>query len=891
MVQFLETIDFDKKLTEEEASSRAAEILRDNQFLNEVFARGGPVGNESARVRIIQLRNAAASRTRIAAARACLGDDTRAAPNDLEICAKNSYLTQNEKDAVSGTAAKRKGTSGRRAVTSGGPPRIVPLPQFSNRAPEIPKNVLNHYINQQYHLSISMVPAIEVANIQPKIPLAASAQTSQTIRGIDEFRGELETQGALPLASTGDVFQQADGGITLTEQDRLNPNTAALNGAGLSDIADALGEASDSFRNRSRRNYYNIKSLTLENVMAPTKANMFIADMVTSQVILVEPHGFNIHEDIRAMADKLGYRQISPGRIVYRMDIFFSGYDQDTGEWIPFIPINVRNGTDKVKIITYYVNMIEMSADLEHTGTTYTITLVPTGHIAWRPEEMTLEAGATITGGSGNDAEKQQNFGGFLDSLGTTMTTAVNQRTHGQIEREFEFIAPVQLRSASFFEGKFASQHGFLKQTRQGESVIVAGRDVDVITILESALKDMEYTWNLFLKEEDPSHLKPRIHWSIRFNVIYEGGAHEGLYDFRKIRLQYIIEPFATFKKGTVEKKEDVALQVDTQAQLDRIREMIRLGMVNRIYDYIHTAENTEVINFGINLKQFYFRALNTFNSNQANTGEAQREAAATKINQQGTMNEVGKKIGPTGQKPPPSSFLRVTTDEAIRAIFGGDSRPKAACLFGREVSPLDIVNGGFHEFPRTDDANATAASDNDDHRKYIQQLDDHTRNDLIRLEDLEVRGDPLWLLSPYASNSGTVLSSQDENNEGGNNRTTSSGIVQTRSSRVIFLRMFAPLQNDLMNPNRNPAGTSCSIIGGFYEIVNVTSTFESGKFTQKLMGAKIENLNYAETFTDVGLIADPAADETSTDPEVPPTNSTVNADANTGGGFTGGLA
>ena len=751
------------------------------------------------------------------------------------------------------------GTPGRKPVTGSEPPKIVPLSQFGNQVPVIPDNVLNDYINLQYHLSLSMLPSREAAAIQVKIPLASSSQSSQTTRGFDELRGELESQTALPFASTGDVFQDAGG---------IDVNIRDLIGAG--EIPSVLdnGDPDATLRNSTvRRNYYNIKDLTIENVMSPSSNNAFIADMVTSKMTLVEPHGFNLHEDIRAMADQLGYQEINTGRVVYRLDVFFSGYNQDTGEWIPFIPINVRNGTDKVKLITYYVNISNIEANVSHTGTTYTLDLVPAAHIAWRPEEMSLEAGTTLTGGSGNDGKKRQTFGGFLDTLAATMNNACRERTHGQLEREYEFLAPQQLSEASFYEQNFTNQHGFLKQNPQGESVIAQGRDVDVLTVLEAALKDMTYTWDLLLKEDDIQHLTPRIHWGIRFNTIYSGGAHSGLYDYRKIKLQYIIEPFATFKKGTAETREDVSSQVEPEIQTRRVEEMVRLGMINRIYDYIHTAQNTEVINFDINLKAFYFLALNTFRGSGANTGEATREGVANLINEDGTIQRTNKVIKPTGDEQPLPSSLRLSTNDAIRAIFGGGNRPRAACFSATQTSPYDITGGGFHEMPKDDLSSANASSNATRRNKYDQQLNDHLKNDLIVLENFEVRGDPLWLLSPYANHSGTVLASQVDNKNGENQI----GIVQTRSSKVIFLRMFAPQQNDLMNPDRNPAGTSCSVIGGFYEIRAVTSKFEGGKFTQTLEGSKIENLNYVENFIDMSM-ARSNIDKTSvsTDTEIP---------------------
>ena len=71
--------------------------------------------------------------------------------------------------------------------------------------------------------------------------------------------------------------------------------------------------------------------------------------------------------------------------------------------------------------------------------------------------------------------------------------------------------------------------------------------------------------------------------------------------------------------------------------------------------------------------------------------------------------------------------------------------------------------------------------------------------------------------------------------------------LFQPHAAKVIFLKMFEPVQNDLMNPDRPPAGFGRNVFGGFYEIYKVQSTFEGGKFIQKLTGAKIDHLNYVE--------------------------------------------
>ena len=49
------------------------------------------------------------------------------------------------------------------------------------------------------------------------------------------------------------------------------------------------------------------------------------------------------------------------------------------------------------------------------------------------------------------------------------------------------------------------------------------------------------------------------------------------------------------------------------------------------------------------------------------------------------------------------------------------------------------------------------------------------------------------------------------------------------------------------MNPDRETASTACSIVGGFYEVIQVKSVFEGGKFTQDLSASKMHHLNFVE--------------------------------------------
>ena len=201
------------------------------------------------------------------------------------------------------------------------------------------------------------------------------------------------------------------------------------------------------------------------------------------------------------------------------------------------------------------------------------------------------------------------------------------------------------------------------------------------------------------------------------------------------------------------------------------------------------------------------------------------------------------------------SSNQENTTESSLRRLFGRTiDNPSAVCDAEIFQTPFDIYGGGFGEMPKTDYRGSIGSSDQLDRDEYEANINEHIRNDLIKIE-MQVRGDPLWLLTPYGNDSGNILASPDQTN----NVQGTTALVQTQSSRVFFLRMFAPSQDNYMDPERETASTSCAIVGGFYEVIKVDSTFQGGKFTQSILASKMNHLNYAENF--ISIVSNDSAD------------------------------
>lgn len=721
----------------------------------------------------------------------------------------------------------------------------------------IPDNALLPYVNQQYHMVWSMVPTDNLPKIQENIPIGSTSSATGTF---DELTRAILAEGSVPFASTGDVFRFERAPV---EFDPSSTDPTFI-------VPPERQTVRQGWTPAKGRHYYNIESLTLDNVMAPTAQNPYINAMVTGKMTVNEPHGFKWNEDARTVANDNGYSGVSLGRVVWRLDIFFSGYNQDTGEWSPFIEMDTR--VKKTKLLTYYMNITTVDAKVTHTGTTYDMSIVPSGHSAYRPEEIVVDAGAIFTGSQ----SETQTFGGFLERVSQAMNRSVSDRTNNQVVRNYEFKAPPELLAAKFYSGEFERKQGFLKNDPEGGSTVTQARDANVLTLLEDALKDLELTWNNILKKDDPKHLKPRIHWGIRFNVIYGSGVNVGTNDFDGITNQYIIEPFVTYKHATINNRDEMAKVVEVNSQADRVKEMIRLGMINRIYNYINTSENNEVIEVDIALKNFYYHTMFTGDASSSSAGNSMSSGASTTTtyitdNAQ-QVEDVGANSVDKGQGVV-SSNLENNVQSSLRRLFGSSiDNPSATCSVRTFKTAYDTYGGGFGEMPKTDARGSVGGSNQLKRAEYQANINDHIKNDMIRIE-LEVRGDPIWLLSPYGRDSGNLLTLGD----GDTNTTGTTALVQTQSARCFFLRMFAPHQDDYMNPDRGDASTSCSILGGFYEAIKVRSTFQGGKFTQTLTAAKMNHLNYVENNISLATNSEVIGEPTSTNittVSAPPRNS-----------------
>lgn len=681
----------------------------------------------------------------------------------------------------------------------------------------VDNNPLNGYIMVQYHVRLTMLSQSHAKKLQNVFP------EEQEVNN-DNLRNETADVGDAVLASTAETNTSQD---TSNFQDP-NPNNPNIQ------APDVVNRNSDSRTGRSSKplppkNYYSIQSMKIDTVYAPSQANPLIATMLRIKMQIVEPHGFKLHEDIRTLAKALGYVDINPGRILYQVDVHFRGYDPDTGQWVPKIPLSPMNEIPPT--LRYFVAISRIEANITNAGTVYEVDMVPAGHFAYRPEEIVISANTIFTGES-------VKFGDFLKNLGVQLGIAKSLSTNGIIKRTFKFHAHPILEQADFRAREFGRDHNFIREGQRGGGTIIVGKDMDILGLLQAALADIPEVNDLFINDvgnEDFS--KPRVHWNIRFNTKYGSLPNQKLNDYDDITYEYIIEPFLTYKKGTVG-MDTVPQYMAPESQRKRVAEVLAFNMLVRIYNYLYTAENSEVMDFNVRLKTFYYETLNEANDSAQTGGSASTNSAnKTKEARLNTNQRVSAQIQIDNILDPAEK------SGLIDQLFG--QQKDVSSLNG--LTDYDRMGGGFGVSADTI-LNTALLSETDSRvirkNSYMNFLDDHLQNDLLRLEGFKIRGDPAWLLRPYANVDLDLLqaipSSIDNNVK-----------IYTRTGKVIFLRIFAPGQDDLMKPQVSRASDSPAIIGGFYEVYSVTSAFEDGRFYQELNGAKMNHLNFAEQMFD----------------------------------------
>jgi len=262
-------------------------------------------------------------------------------------------------------------------------------------------------------------------------------------------------------------------------------------------------------------------------------------------------------------------------------------------------------------------------------------------------------------------------------------------------------------------------------------------------------------------------------------------------------------------------------------------------SLIAKRYEYIYSGQNNDVLRFDIQINNLFFTGTNPKSEESSGTNANLDQKGLSEAPPNTTVTNQGPAAGAaigatTGSSPAKKDPARINLPGQVG---GGDSTEK-------------LVAQSFHQ-------------------AFLSNS-----GDLINI-DLEILGDPYWMVDSGISNYFAPTSSD-------NQLTTEDGTMNYESGDVyIYLTFRTPIDiNEVSGLYNFPAGGSESPFSGIYKVIQCENTFNDGTFKQKLKTIRMKN--QPSDFDGKSQTVDPSTIlTTSFGPAVPPKTSTTDDDIN----------
>jgi len=601
-------------------------------------------------------------------------------------------------------------------------------------------------------------------------------------------------------------------------------------------------------------NFKTINSLSTVNPETPNTA-IFSMD-------IEEPYGFSLDRTIREAGITLGYSQyFPPNRFIFRLDIWFSGYKESSGEFVERIPVinpypilSTTHGTsgDAPSIapelpgnpdsthettilneghyttetsFSYFVHIIQIEAELSNgNSTSYKLQMLPVQDIAMYPEYDTLNP----TDLELSESDGNSTFGDYITELQNYLNefykwsppigyqisrqhdaeeiqAQVEQSTVWQGDqvqlRKYIFHVPSELRDEPF---------DFLPETSNDEERVASSRlSARSRSIREDMFHKITYTTEG--RNALMTNNYPREVYTVRARLDYSKASeeHMGFWgDLVKVKVHYYIEKKKEYRY-TPAGTSSVANWSSTARE--RASEIIGSGALKKVYKYVFSGDNTVVKSFQLNANVFWNHLTPRpeddprYNSTEVSLNESEQNNNTTyNLYSENSINKTITEIYGNTQEAASGNLFPSRRNMNRNMIQNARTTPTPD-----ETVPNDVLFG---------------------YALYQERLENSLRVSSIKLEGLDIRGDPQWLASIYSLNENQMI--ENATNE----------VASSLATDIIYLKLLYPDQSEYMNEDSDttkPILLSANY-GGFFQIISVEHSFEGGIYNQKLTGYRL---------------------------------------------------
>lgn len=484
----------------------------------------------------------------------------------------------------------------------------------------------------------------------PAVPENADAAPGQAIQisasldsgnpaGRQEFEATVETERPRPTteaqpATTLEAIQERNyqgGNLSQNRNDIISRASAA--GRGFShqpnvldtfanytyhiawsltdDIGGSRVQAANDFRNITKvviaesgvTAGFNIIDFEIENLCAPDNR---VRSMLhtTFKMTIKEPYGLSLIDRIYSLSRRMGVKNHLTNSTF--IEIWFTGYNEDGSIATP----EMRSSIYKL----FRVNITKMESDTKSEGTEYKIEGIIDGSYANADHIAVAPNGANV--GPVSDV------GQFFDALARILNEQQSSLQYDFNRRvEYEFQVPTWMRSWKFSRSPTTSRRNDSISVQNPANItnptFSIARGMDVNTILYFVISATEEGQNYVAGENQPASRAGvqggRSQASISANGmanIFAIHSRSQLIGFDWVTNDYIRKITYTFTEYPTTRamidQTNVQASLQPSQQRNRYNTLARSRRYNKIYEYIFSGRNLDVLKMEIKLEWFW---------------------------------------------------------------------------------------------------------------------------------------------------------------------------------------------------------------------------------------------------------------------------------------------
>jgi hypothetical protein len=576
-----------------------------------------------------------------------------------------------------------------------------------------------------------------------------------------------------------------------------------------------------------------LEEMTMECVGAGNKTGNYVTQLpINFKGKVVEPIGGRLIEQISLAALDLGYKN-NDG--VYLFEISFTGFNTDSD-----LPETCKGWQGEELVFRWYIRLNQLHMQLDYKGSTYDFEFISAAGQALMTDYTTLEDGFRMAG-------SPDTVGSFCKELADALNKREEEHVKANIRcipHKYVITAHKDIKNLKLASG-FWSRQTFSWLIGRGEMQGKPGQKIQefILGALANSEELLKYLHRIPEKKDYNSpDAKPGKLDIVPKNIAVIPGSKDieanksYAFDDKLGSSAKEIHFFITTKedpRNVISPQEYVDAQDPVQRN-KRVDNWIKKGLLRKVYKWIYTGENSEVINTSIKLDYMWRNVRPIWVSAESGKPIAPVATAAT----------AKKKTPATGPKSITCNDARSvgTETKRIAATYAEDAE------FNKQTGKIQPKPGWYPHMPQFYHMNVginqqsqqgALSAENANEYSVYRQIGSNLSGsgEMVKL-DLEVVGDPYWLMQIPGTPGNPPW--EEDVWEYEKEQLTEEQMAEKRKKAAThtwlpFIYFEAQVPSATIDSSDKMALREADAISGVYVPIKLVNKFVKGKFTTNL--------------------------------------------------------